>query len=141
MFDEGTERPQGFGEWLSLLKPPGGAFWDYAARLYRLEAGYLPDEAKMRKFVAVCPPVDAVVHCLLLAQFERSVRDLRSAPSYRSGHVDLFSAAYLPDCDIFVTHDQRQERFLRDVGAAAGLVTKIRSYRDFRGGIFADRWL
>ena len=135
LFGGGSERPKDFDGWLELLTPPGGAFWDYAARLYRVGAGYLPGETKMRAFVAACPPVNAVVHSLLLAQFERSVRKLGAGPSYRAGHVDLFSAAYLPYCDVFVTNDQRQERCLREIVKAAKIATEIRSYTEFREGL------
>jgi hypothetical protein len=62
----------------------------------------------VRQFVAACPPMTALVHALSLAQFERSVRDLLSATSDHVGHVDLFSAVYLPYGEVFVTR-QKQE--------------------------------
>jgi len=92
----------------------------------------------MQAFVGENPPMKAVVLSLLLAQFERSVPDMRLSPSYRAGHVDLFSAAYLPYCDVFVTGDQKQERCLREIVSAAGLMTEIRSYGEFRDGLLPE---
>ena len=92
----------------------------------------------MRTFVVECPPMNVVVLSLLLAQFECSVRDMRLSPSYRAGHVDLFSAAYLPYCNLFVTSDQKQERCLREIVSTARLATEIRSYGEFRDRLLLE---
>jgi hypothetical protein len=132
LFAAGTGRPSSFRELVTVLQVTGGAFWSYAAVLYERVAGHKPAEDKLRDFVADCPPFHALVLAIVMAQYERSVRDLKVGASYRAERLDLYAAVYLPYCDQFITADERQERCLREIAAVAGLGVAIRSYKDFR---------
>jgi hypothetical protein len=54
---------------------------------------------------------------------------------YKAGRLDLFSAAYLPYCDRFVTDDAGQYKALRLVADEARLPTDVCTYTDFRRGL------
>ena len=48
------------------------------------------------------------------------------------GHLDLWSATYLPICDVFVTRDKRQRRSLKILNKANPRPTRILSYAQWR---------
>jgi hypothetical protein len=84
-----------------------------------------------------CPPFRAIVYALLLAWYDRSVRERHTGEKFRAGRLDLFMAVYLPYCDRFITAEiyGEQERCLREVARAAGLHTVVGSYDDFCNGM------
>jgi hypothetical protein len=126
------KRPDSFAELLAILQVPKGAFWNIAAAFYKHGAKRKPSEAKLRKFIGVCPPFHAFVLSLAMAEYGYGIRDHKAHGSYRAERSDLLSALYLPYCDIFVTDDARQLRCLPEIAAAAGLTVEILRWRDFR---------
>lgn len=133
LFASGTDRPTSFQDFVSHLQGTNGAFWStYGMGFYERVAGYTPDEATVRKFASECPPYYAVLLASTMAQYERCIRDLKSPVSYRAGRTDLFMAVYLPYCEHFVTNDDRQERCLQEIAAAAGISTTVLSYQNLR---------
>ncbi len=109
-----------------------GAFWAIGADLYMRVTGKEAEEATIRKFVDVCPPFKALLLAICIAEFEYTIRDMRTGTSFRAGRLDLFSAVYLPYCDQFVTADERQHNALKEIVAVGGLETEIVLYQDFR---------
>ena len=69
-----------------------------------------------------------------MAEFEYCFRDHKTEISYRGGRVDLYSATYLPYCDVFITAERRrrQENALREIVRTGKLGIRIVSYDDFR---------
>lgn len=51
------------------------------------------------------------------------------------GHLDLWSAVYLPSCNVFVTDDKPQRRALRILNRANPRPSVILSYQDWRRSI------
>jgi len=136
VFANGTQRPVTSSQLLSVLQVPGGAFWTIGAALYEHVAKHQPGEDNVRAFLADCPPFNALLLSLVMAQFERTTRDLKSGESYRAGRADLFTSVYLPYVDVFITNDERQRRCLREIAVVAHFGVEILSYEDFRNGHF-----
>jgi hypothetical protein len=99
---------------------------------YKHGAKRKPGEAKLRKFIKVCPPFHAFVLSLVMAEYGYSVRHSKALGSYRAERSDLVSALYLPYCDIFVTDDKRQLRCLPEIATASNLSVEILRYAAFR---------
>lgn len=117
----------------ALQTGKGGAFWAIGADLYERATGKKADEATIRKFVDACPPFNALLLAICMAEFEYTIRDLRTGTSFRAGRMDLYSAVYLPYyCDQFVTADERQHNALKEIVAVGGLDTAILLYSNFR---------
>ena len=53
------------------------------------------------------------------------------------GHLDLWSATYLPICDVFVTRDKRQRRALKILNKANPRPPQILCYAQWRQSLIA----
>jgi hypothetical protein len=134
VFEEGkTERPTNADELLNHLDGEGGAFWMMATNLYERAANIRPAEVQMRAFTKDCPPFFALMLGLVHAQFEWSITANPAKKRKRVGKLDLFSALYLPYCDIYITDDDEQRKCLIGIASTAKLPVEILSFRDFSG--------
>jgi hypothetical protein len=70
------------------------------------------------------------------AIYQRSVKRQVFGHGNNPGHLDLWSATYLPSCDVFVTADKRQRRALKILNKGSVRPASIRSYREWREGLF-----
>jgi hypothetical protein len=84
--------------------------------LYKKDDGTDADDASVEEFYERCPPFRSVVIAMLVSQFERCFRDIRTGgTSFRAGRVDTLMATYLPYCNIFVSDDPKQINLLQAV--------------------------
>jgi hypothetical protein len=67
------------------------------------------------------------------AIYQRAVKRQGFGHKHNPGHLDLWSATYLPSCEIFITHDKRQRRALKIINRMNGRPARIVSYREWRG--------
>jgi hypothetical protein len=138
-----TGKPSTFAEWLLESQAKGGSFWNTARILFEAAFGANstidksvvlaspPDEATLKSFLDVCPPVRALVYALELTLYDRSVRPLHQGPAYKAGRNDQMMSIFLPYCDQFLTNDRDQEKSLRETASKAGIPVVVRSYNDF----------
>jgi len=126
-----AERPT-LAELIDVLKR--GAFWGLASGIYKRGCGREIDEAGIKRFIEACPPFNAAILSLCVAQFQRCIRDWRAPSFYNAGRLDLFMAVYLPYCDRFITRDPGQYNALAAVAEEAKLATEVCTYEQFRRG-------
>jgi len=132
LFQNGTERPITFAEFVSILQKPGGAFWTgYGHKFYARNVSTEPEESKVRDFADRCPPFLMMVMAAAKAQYERAIV-AKPKGKKRAGRLDLLMSIYLPYCRVFVTHDDDQEACLREMAKVANLEAEILAYREFR---------
>jgi hypothetical protein len=125
-------RIDSFAEFLGVMFGPGGSYWAIGAELYRHVAGNCPDEEKVRRFVAACPPLHSLLVAYARAQYERCVT--ATPPTNRkrlANRVDTFMAIYLPYCAQFVTADEDQHRCFSTVASELKLSTSVLMYEQF----------
>lgn len=135
LFSSGAENPpRNLAELVARFQIPGGAFWPLAGNLYARVGKKSPDEALMRRFVAVCDPFRALTVALCAAQYDLCLRPERVGPSFRSGRNDTLMAICLPYCHQFVTNDKGQLACYRAVASVADLGVTVRYYDEFRSG-------
>jgi hypothetical protein len=123
------EWPKSAAELALGLQEPGGAYWKYAAGLYKKATGVAVDEEKIRRFVAECPPLRALLAAIVVAQYDRAICDV--VKTRRAGKNDVFMATYLPYCDEFISNDHPQQIVLRQVVSIAELQTSVTWYKEF----------
>src|SRR5262249_12713197 len=123
--ETGEERPSISGL-IREFKNSSVAFWGFGRRIYTSASERQCDAETVRGFWGVCPPFGVLVFTLFVALYERCVGDEKTAESYRAGPRDLFSAVYLPYCDVFVTDDDPQDRCLQSIVVEAQLEAEIR---------------
>jgi hypothetical protein len=140
-----NERPTTFQEWLEPSRLDGGHYWRIARRIYEAAFGQLsaleddtvltdlPDEGLLKRFDDCCPPFRAIVSAMSLSFYDRCLRSATSQ-GFSAGRNDQMMSIYLPYADQFITAEKNgmQEKCLREVAAAANILTQVRSYDDFR---------
>jgi hypothetical protein len=130
-------RPRSIQEVLPHATVHGGVFWGMAKGLYEKGANAAATDEKVRHFVETCPPFRCCVYAMLMAWYDRSMRDWNSGEKFHAGRVDLFMAVYLPYCNQFLSAEQdgEQERCLAEVARLAGVQTIVCSYDNFCAGL------
>jgi hypothetical protein len=119
------ERPS-VEEILEVFRQPGGSFWETVARLYERACGHRPELDVARTLIDRCPPFRSILTAMVLAQHDRVIAEKTAAQrSKLAGRVDVFSATFLPYCEIFVSDDRDQQRFLRKVVELTGASTEV----------------
>jgi hypothetical protein len=66
------------------------------------------------------------------AIYQRAVKREGYGYGNKPGHLDLWSAAYLPLCEVFVTHDKPQRRALKILNVISGRRARVISYGEWR---------
>jgi len=119
-------------EVLAAFQEPGGSFWEMAARLYERACGHRPDLDAIRTLIDRCPPFRGILTAMVLAQHDRVIAEKTDSElSKLAGRVDVFSATFLPYCEIFVSDDRDQQRFLRKVVELTGASTEVVWFNTF----------
>lgn len=131
----GVQMPGSVAGLVSQLQE-GGAFWTLAQDLYERVATKPTDNPAVRRFYAECEPFRALMIALVVAQYDRCIRQRSDGRSLKSGRNNTFMATCLPYCDQFVTNDEGQMACYREVVSLAGIEVTIRSYREFRDSFF-----
>lgn len=134
----GAQRPLTFGEEIPRVIGESGLFWDIAKDSYDYAAGTSPsDEMTIRHFVEACPPFRCAIYAILMAWYDRSLREYRGGERFPAGRNDLFMAIYLPYCNQFISAEKKgqQGKCLAEVARLANVATLVRSYDDFCSGL------
>jgi hypothetical protein len=132
IFRRHGRRIDSFAEFLGVMFGPGGSYWAIGAELYRHVAGNSPEEEKIRRFVAACPPFHSLLVAYARAQYERCVAVMPATNRKRlANRVDTFMAVYLPYCAQFVTADEDQHRCFSTVASELKLGTSALMYEQF----------
>jgi len=116
----------------------GGAYLSIGAGLMERATKVLPPESEVKDFIKQCEPFKALLIALCLSQYEMCIRDPRKASLGKAGRYDMFTAVYLPYCEVFVTNDPGQWKTLTAVADLTGSEMEILLYADFKANLF---WL
>ena len=68
----------------------------------------------------------------MLAIYQRAIKEQGYGHKRNPGHLDLWSATYLPSCEVFITDDKRQRRALRIINRGTSQRARIVSYGNWR---------
>src|ERR1035437_149738 len=133
IFERHPELPRpSIEEILQVFMQPGNVYWKMGADLCRPVCGQAPDESFVRSFEDACPPFRSLLTALFLTQHDRVIAERTNSELRKlAGRVDVFSALFLPYCDIFVSNDRDQLRFLRKVVGLIGGHTEVVWFRSF----------
>ncbi len=134
---DGSPRPLTFGEVIPQAIGENGLFWGVAEDLYNLAARTPASDGTIRHFVEACPPFRCLVHAILMAWYDRSLREYQGGERFRACRNDLFMAIYLPYCNQFISAEKngQQSKCLAEVARLANVATLVRSYDDFCSGL------
>jgi hypothetical protein len=83
-----------------------------------------------------CPPFKALLVALCVAQYDRCIRGERDPWIGKAGRNDMFSAVYLPYCQVYVTNDKGQSTALTKIAQIAGIGVSVQMYGVFKEQLF-----
>ncbi len=128
-----SPRPLTFGEVTPQAIGENGLFWGVAEDLYNCAARTPASDGTIRHFVEACPPFRCAVYAILMAWYDRSLREYQGGERFPAGRIDLFMAIYLPYCNQFISAEKngQQGKCLAEVARLANVATLVRSYDDF----------
>lgn len=69
------------------------------------------------------------------AIYQRAVKEQGFSHRRNPGHLDLWSATYLPFCECFVTDDKQQRRTLKIINKGNARPARIASYNEWRNSL------
>jgi hypothetical protein len=136
IFSAGAQRPP-VREVVSKLLADDGAYMSIGAGFVERVTSKRPTEQETKSFVRHCPPFNALLVGLCVAQYDRCIRgDREPWIAWKAGRHDMFSAVYLPYCDVFVTRDEPQQEGLTEVASITGLNVSVETYKTFKRRLF-----
>lgn len=117
----------------------GGSHREIAIDLFERSTGMRLSQADVHDFTERCLPFKALLVALCFSQYDRCIRSERQPSLGRAGRLDIFSATYLPYCEVFVTNDDGQWKALRTVAEMIGQQIDILLYSDFKNKLSGIR--
>ncbi len=127
-------------EFVATSRRSGGSMWTLGGKVVWARFAQTPcDEDTLRAFYQSCPPFRAFLIAMIVAGYDRCVRDIKREQSFRAGRMDLFMATYLPYCSYFVGDDAKQLRCLRLIATEGDLDVDVRRYSEFRREIMGSQ--
>lgn len=132
IFASGTTRPRTARELIDHYNKNDDFLYDTINPIYERATGSALPRAELRYFLDTIPHVRLFLMAYAMAVFQRAVREQGFGHKRNPGNFDLWSAAYLPSCDLFVTDDTRQRRALRILGAHEGYQSRVVSHRQLK---------
>jgi hypothetical protein len=122
-------------DFLATSQRSGGSIWTLGKIVYEGFSKKPCHEDALQSLYQRCPPFRSLLIALLVAGYERCVRDTKKGESYRAGRTDLLMATYLPYCHQFIGTDSKQLRCLKLIAVEGDVNVDIRHYDNFRRGI------
>jgi len=102
----GAERPRSFSAFVSLLAKNENLVYDFVNDIYRRAVDQTLSRRELKPLLESTPYWRMFLLGYAYGIYQQAIQ--QKAPSKKDpGHLDLWSATYLPACDVFVTHDQR----------------------------------
>ena len=137
---DGSPRPLTFDEVIPQAIGENGLFWGVAEDLYNFAARAPASAGTIRHFVDGCPPFRCLVYAILMAWYDRSLREYQGGDRFPARQIDLFMAIYLPYCNQFISAEKKgqQAKCLAEIARLAKVATLIRSYDDFCSGLLGS---
>jgi hypothetical protein len=116
----------------SILLGDGGAHLSIGSTLVEAASGTRLEEVQVKDFIERCPPFNALLVALCVAQYDRCIRGEGEPSLGKAGRNDMFSAVYFSYCGIFVTNDRGQCKALTAVADLMHWPVSVVLYSEFR---------
>jgi hypothetical protein len=132
---EREERPPSIGALLRHYAQNGDFLYEVVNPIYERAVGMSLLRCELWSLFNATPYWRMFLLGYGCAIYQRAVKPKSFGHRNNPGHLDLWSATYLPSCDVFVTADKRQRRALKILNKGNARPTSIMSYREWRGAI------
>jgi len=132
IFVAGTPRPRSMGSLIRHYSRNDDFLYEVVNPIYERATGGTLPRAELRPLLDSLSEWSMFLMGYACAIYQRAVRERGYGNKRNPGHLDLWSATYLPICDVFVTRDTRQCRALKILNKANRRRTRILSYAQWR---------
>lgn len=137
IFAAGTERPRSIGSLIRHYSRDDNFLHDVINPIYQRSTGAALPRAELWPLLYSLYEWRMFLMGYACAIYQRAVQEQGYGHKRNPGHLDLWSATYLPMCDVFVTHDKRQRRALKILNSANPRPSQILSYAQWRRSLLA----
>jgi hypothetical protein len=132
IFVAGTQRPRSIGSLIRHYSRKDDFLYEVINPIYQHATGGALARAELRPLLNSLYEWPMFLMGYACAIYQRAVQEQKYGHSRNPGHLDLWSATYLPVCDVFVTRDRRQRRALKILNKANPRRSQIVSYAKWR---------
>jgi hypothetical protein len=110
IFRKGTERPRSIGALIRHYSKDENFLYEAINPLYERATGKALPRHELWPLINSLPHWRLFLAGQACAIYQRAVKQQGYSHGKNPGTLDLWSATYLPSCDIFITKDKRQRR-------------------------------
>lgn len=137
IFVAGTQRPHSMSSLIRHYSRDDNFLYDVIDPIYQRATGGALPRAELWPLLNSLYEWRMFLMGYACAIYQRTVQEQGYGHERNPGHLDLWSATYLPICDVFVTRDKRQRRALKILNEANPRPSQILSYAEWRQSLLA----
>lgn len=137
IFVVGTQRPRSIGSLIRHYSRDDNFLYEVINPIYKRATGAALPRAELWPLLNSLYEWRMFLMGYACAIYQRAVQEQGYGHKRNPGHLDLWSATYLPICDVFVTRDKRQRRALKILNKANPRPSQILSYAQWRQSLLA----
>jgi hypothetical protein len=138
-FEAGVARPRSMSALIRHYSRNEDFIYAVVNPIYERAVGTILSRSELRPLLNSLPHWPMFLMGYACAIYQRAIRDAGFGHRRNPGHLDLWSATYLPSCDTFVTKDKRQRRALKIVNRGNARPARIVSYSEWREKLIQAR--
>jgi hypothetical protein len=132
VFESGVERPRSMGALIRHYAKNDDFLYEVVNPIYERAVGQSLGRGELWSVLNSLPHWRMFLMGYACGIYQRAVKQQGFGHKRNPGHLDLWSATYLPSCDIFVTSDKRHRRALRILNKGSARPVSIKSYSEWR---------
>jgi hypothetical protein len=131
-FGKGVERPHSMSGLIRHYNRNDDFLYEVVNPIYARAVGTALPRLGLRPLLNSLPEWPMFLMGYACAIYQRAIQEQGYGHKYNPGHLDLWSATYLPACDTCITKDRRQRRVLRVINRGSARPCRIVSYGSWR---------
>ncbi len=131
-FRGGVEQPRSMSALIRHYSRNDDFLYEVVNLIYEPAVGTALPRNELRRLLSSLPYWPMFLMGYACAFYQRAVRDEGFGYKRNPGYLDLWSATYLPACDVFITSDRRMRRVLRVINGGNGRPARIISYNEWK---------
>jgi hypothetical protein len=131
-FENGVERPRSMGALIRHYARNDDYLYGVVNPIYERAVGAPLARPELRPLLNSLPHWQMFLMGYACGIYQRAVKEEGFGHKRNPGHLDLWSATYLPSCERFITDDKRQRRALKILNKSNTRPSVILSYREWR---------
>jgi hypothetical protein len=131
-FGTGVVRPRSMSALIRHYSQNDDFLYEVVNVIYERAVGTALPRNELRSLISSLSYWPMFLMGYACAFYQRAVQDEGYGHDRNPGHLDLWSATYLPACDVFITSDRRMRRSLKVINKGSARPARIVSYTEWK---------